>query len=172
MITLELPADSARYGTLKAGDECRLSGTIYVARDQAHKRMLEWLAAGKELPFGLTGETIYYMGPTPAPPGKPIGSAGPTTSSRMDPFTPKLLNLGLKGMIGKGPRSKEVIEAVRRNAAVYFYAFGGCGALYASKILTAEMIGFEDLGPEAVLKISIMDFPVIVAADASGGSLL
>lgn len=172
MTALTLPEDTGRFAELRAGDECLLSGVIYVGRDQAHKRITEYLDRGEPLPFELADQTIYYMGPTPAPPGRPIGSAGPTTSSRMDPFAPRLLDLGLKGMIGKGPRSPEVLDAVKRNGAVYFYAYGGCGALYASRILSAETVGFAELGPEAILRLVIADFPVIVAADARGGSLL
>ena len=171
MKKIALPIDQETLVGLRAGDEVFLSGKIISARDQAHKRMVDLLSTGNRLHFSLTGEFIYYMGPTPAPPGLPIGSAGPTTSSRMDPFTPYLLDHGIKGMIGKGPRSKEVIAAINRNNAVYFYAFGGCGALYADKIEEAELLAFPDLGPEAVYSLVVKDFPVIVAIDSQGNSL-
>ena len=154
-----------------AGDEVELTGSILVGRDQAHFRMCQSLERGEELPFSLQGETIYYMGPAPTPPGKVIGSSGPTTAYRMDPFAPRLLELGLKGMIGKGPRSQEVLEAVKRHGAVYFYSFGGCGALYAKCIKKSECIAYEDLGPEAVFRLEVEHFPLIVAADCQGNSL-
>lgn len=156
---------------LKIGDSVYISGTIYVARDAAHKRMQEILDQGKELPFELKNNIIYYMGPSPAREGRPIGSAGPTTSGRMDRYAPTLLDLGLKGMIGKGKRSKEVKEAVIRNKAIYFAAIGGAGALLSKAIIKSEVIAFEDLGAEAILKLEVKDFPVIVVMDSMGDDL-
>ena len=156
---------------LKIGDSVFISGTIYVARDAAHKRMQEMLDANKELPFELKNNLIYYMGPSPAREGRPIGSAGPTTSSRMDKYVPTLLDLGLKGMIGKGKRSKEVKEAVVRNKAIYFAAIGGAGAILSKAIIKSEIIAFEDLGAEAILKLEVKDFPVIVVMDYKGNDL-
>jgi fumarate hydratase subunit beta len=168
---LRVPLSQEDIASLKAGDEAELNGTILVGRDQAHLRLIQALDRGEELPLDIRGETIYYMGPAPTPPGRVIGSAGPTTSSRMDPFAPRLLDLGLKGMIGKGPRSREVLDAVVRNGAVYFYAFGGCGALYAQRIVSSECVAYEDLGPEAIYRLCVEKFPVVVAADAEGNSL-
>lgn len=156
---------------LRAGDYVYLSGTVYVARDAAHKRMIEGLERGEQLPINIKDAVIYYMGPSPARPGRPIGSAGPTTATRMDKYAPALLDLGQKAMIGKGKRSKEVIEAIVRNKAVYFAAVGGAGALLSKCILQSEMICYEDLGAEAVLKIEIKDFPVIVVIDSAGNNL-
>ncbi|MFC4801568.1 Fe-S-containing hydro-lyase [Neobacillus sp. GCM10023253] len=153
---------------LKAGDRVFLSGTIYTARDAAHKRMFEALQKGEELPFDVAGQTIYYVGPTPAKPGAVIGSAGPTTSGRMDKYTPVLLDLGLKGMIGKGYRSEEVIESMKKNKAVYFAAIGGSGALIAKTIQSVEVVAYEDLGPEAIYKLTIKNFPVVVIIDSEG----
>lgn len=153
---------------LKAGDRVLLNGTVFTARDAAHKRMYETLQSGKDLPFDLSGQTIYYVGPTPAKPGQVIGSAGPTTSGRMDKYTPLLLERGLKGMIGKGYRSKEVIESMKKNKAVYFGAIGGSGALIARTIKTAEVIAYEDLGPEAIYKLTVEDFPAVVIVDSEG----
>jgi fumarate hydratase subunit beta len=153
---------------LKAGDRVLLSGTIYTARDAAHKRMFESLQKGEELPFNVYGQTIYYVGPTPAKPGHVIGSAGPTTSGRMDKYTPALLDLGLKGMIGKGYRSNEVIESMKKNKAVYFAAIGGSGALIARTIQSVEVIAYDDLGPEAIYKLTIKDFPAVVIIDHEG----
>ncbi|NLF24459.1 MAG: TRZ/ATZ family protein [Deltaproteobacteria bacterium] len=164
-----LPLQNA--AELKAGEEVLLCGELIGARDQAHQRMLALLNSGRELPFSLAGAVIYYVGPAPTPPGKVIGSAGPTTAGRMDVFTPALLDAGLKGMVGKGNRSLEVVEAMRRNVAVYFYASGGCGALYAQCIKRAEPIAFTDLGPEAVFRLVVEDFPVIVAIDSQGRSV-
>lgn len=157
--------------SLIAGEEIELNGTILVGRDQAHLRLCEALDRGEPLPLDIRGETIYYMGPAPTPQGKVIGSSGPTTAYRMDPFAPRLLDLGLKGMIGKGPRSKEVLDAVIRNKAIYFYSFGGCGALYAKCIVKSELIAYEDLGPEAIYRLEVKNFPLIVAADCQGGSV-
>uniref|UniRef100_A0A942T5K3 Fe-S-containing hydro-lyase n=1 Tax=Neobacillus citreus TaxID=2833578 RepID=A0A942T5K3_9BACI len=153
---------------LKAGDRVFLSGTIYTARDAAHKRMFETLQRGEELPFDVAGQTIYYVGPTPAKPGAVIGSAGPTTSGRMDKYTPVLLDLGLKGMIGKGYRSEEVIESMKKNKAVYFAAIGGSGALIAKTIQSVEVVAYEDLGPEAIYKLTIKNFPAVVIIDHEG----
>jgi fumarate hydratase subunit beta len=154
---------------LRAGDKVTISGTIYVGRDAAHKRFMEALDKGEPLPFDPKGQIIYYMGPSPAPPGKPIGSAGPTTAYRMDPYTPRLLELGLKGMIGKGNRSPEVREALKRYKAVYFAAIGGAAALIAKCIKKCELIAYEDLGPEALRRLEVKDFPVIVVNDIYGG---
>ena len=156
---------------LKMGDSVYISGTIYVARDAAHKRMQEMLDKNMELPFELKNNIIYYMGPSPAREGKPIGSAGPTTSGRMDKYAPTLLDLGLKGMIGKGKRNQDVKEAVIRNKAIYFAAIGGAGALLSKAILKSEVIAFEDLGAEAILKLEVKDFPVIVVMDENGNDL-
>lgn len=156
---------------LKSGDYIYLSGTIYVARDAAHKRMIEALERGEELPIDIKDATIYYMGPSPAREGRPIGSAGPTTATRMDKYAPTLLDLGEKAMIGKGKRSKEVMEAIVRNKAVYFAAVGGAGALLSKCVVKSETVCYEDLGAEAILKMEIKDFPVIVVADAEGNNL-
>lgn len=170
-VNLQWPTTDTEIRALKAGDEVFLSGTIYSARDQAHKRMTELLQSGKPLPFRIENSCIYYMGPTPTPPGEVIGSCGPTTASRMDRFTPELLDAGLAGIIGKGNRNKAVVEAIRRNGAVYFYAYGGCGALYADRIVSAKTVAFPDLGPEAVRELQVKDFPVIVAIDSRGTSI-
>ncbi len=156
---------------LKAGESVLLSGTLYTARDAAHKRMVDALERGEKLPFDIKGQTLYYTGPSPAPPGRVIGSAGPTTSSRMDEFTPRLLAAGLKGMIGKGPRSPEVREAIKKYRAVYFAAVGGAGALLSKAIVSAEVVAYEDLGPEAVLRLEVKDFPATVINDISGRDL-
>jgi len=156
---------------LKAGDSVLISGTIYTARDAAHKRLIELVDSGKELPFDIEGSIIYYVGPTPAKPGMVIGSAGPTTSYRMDPYAPKLLDLGLKGMIGKGERSEEVVEAIIRNQGVYFAAIGGAGALIGKSIEEAEIVAYEDLGAEAIRKMEVKDFPVVVVIDSEGNNL-
>lgn len=156
---------------LHAGDYVYLTGTIYTARDAAHKRMQEALDAGKELPIAMQDAIIYYMGPSPAREGRPIGSAGPTTASRMDKYTPQLLDMGLKGMIGKGKRTKEVLEAIVRNHAVYFAAVGGAGALLSKAIIASEVVAYEDLGTEAIRRLEVKDFPVVVVADADGNNL-
>ncbi len=156
---------------LKAGDSVFITGTIYVARDAAHKRMTEALERGEELPIDIKDSTIYYMGPSPAREGRPIGSAGPTTSSRMDKYAPVLLDLGEKAMIGKGKRSKEVIDAMIRNHAVYFAAIGGAGALLSKCITSSEVVCYEDLGAEAIRKITVENFPVIVVIDSEGTNL-
>ena len=157
--------------SLKAGDYVYLTGTIYTARDAAHKRMQEALDKGNELPFDVAGNVIYYMGPSPAREGRPIGSAGPTTASRMDKYTPRLLDMGLGAMIGKGKRSQAVIDAVIRNGSVYFAAIGGAGALLSQRILKSEVIAYDDLGAEAIRKLEIKDFPVVVVIDSEGNNL-
>lgn len=156
---------------LHTGDYVYLNGTIYVARDAAHKRMMEALERGEELPIDIKNATIYYMGPSPAREGRPIGSAGPTTATRMDKYAPTLLDLGEKAMIGKGKRSPQVMEAILRNKAVYFAAVGGAGALLSKCIVKSETVCYEDLGAEAILKIDVKDFPVIVVADCYGNNL-
>lgn len=156
---------------LKAGDYVYLNGTIYVARDAAHKRMTEALDRGEELPIPIKDAAIYYMGPSPAREGRPIGSSGPTTASRMDKYTPRLLDLGLKTMIGKGKRTREVLDAIVRNKAVYFAAVGGAGALLSKCIKKSEIVCYEDLGAEAIRKIEVENFPVIVVADCHGNNL-
>ncbi|MSS62974.1 Fe-S-containing hydro-lyase [Velocimicrobium porci] len=156
---------------LKAGDYVYLSGIVYTARDAAHKRMYEALLKNKELPFEVSNSVIYYLGPTPAKDGQVIGSAGPTTSSRMDKYTPLLLEQGLKGMIGKGKRSKEVIESIKKNKAVYMAAVGGAGALLSKCIKSSEIIAYDDLGTEAVRKLEVKNFPVIVVVDSKGNNL-
>lgn len=166
-----LPLKDSDVSSLKAGDRVLLNGEITVARDAAHKRLFEAYNNGKEMPIDVNGGTVYYMGPSPARQGAVIGSAGPTTSTRMDKYTPLLLSLGLKGMIGKGRRSKEVIQAVKENKAVYFAAVGGCGALLSKCILSSEVVCYEDLGTEAIRKITVKDFPVIVAVDSNGNDL-
>lgn len=156
---------------LKAGDYVYISGTIYTARDAAHKRMAEALSRGEELSFDIKDQVIYYMGPAPAREGQVIGSAGPTTASRMDKYAPELLDLGLKGMIGKGKRSKAVLDGVVRNKAVYLAAVGGAGALLSKCITSAEVIAYEDLGTEAIRKLTVKDFPAIVVVDCDGHNL-
>lgn len=168
---ITVPFDKKTVSELKAGDYVYLTGTIYTARDAAHKRMYEALQNGEELPFDIVDQTIYYMGPSPAREGRPIGSAGPTTASRMDKYTPTLLELGLRGMIGKGRRSEAVREGMIQNHAVYFAAVGGAGALLSKSILAAEVIAYEDLGTEAVRKLEVKDFPVIVVMDEAGNNL-
>lgn len=168
-VTVPLTDEDAR--SLKAGDYVYLNGTVYSARDAAHKRMQEALDAGKELPFDIKGNVIYYLGPSPAREGMVIGSAGPTTASRMDKYTPELLDLGLKGMIGKGKRSQAVHEAIIRNGCVYFAAVGGAGALLSKAITASEVIAYDDLGTEAIRKMEIKDFPAIVVIDSEGNDL-
>ena len=163
---LNVPFTKEEAASLKAGDMVFLTGTIYTARDAAHKRMAETLEKGEALPFDVKGNVIYYMGPSPAREGRPIGSAGPTTASRMDRYTPALLDLGLTGMIGKGKRSREVHEAILRNKAVYFAAIGGAGALLSKAITNSEVIAYDDLGTEAIRKLTVKDFPVIVVIDS------
>lgn len=168
---LNVPFSGDEIRNLKAGDKIFLSGTIYTARDAAHKRMDESLDKDGSLPFDIKGNVIYYMGPSPARPGKVIGSAGPTTASRMDIYTPRLLDLGLLGMIGKGKRSPEVHDAIVRNGAVYFAAIGGAGALLSRCIKKSEVIAYDDLGTEAVRKLTVEDFPCIVVTDPEGNTL-
>lgn len=168
-ISVPFTDDSA--ATLRAGDYVYLTGTIYTARDAAHKRMYEALEKGESLPVNMNHNVIYYMGPSPAREGRAIGSAGPTTASRMDKYAPSLLDLGLKGMIGKGKRSEAVKEAVIRNKAVYMAAVGGAGALLSKSIISSEVIAYDDLGTEAIRKLEVKDFPVIVVMDAEGNNL-
>lgn len=165
------PYDEKTARQLHSGDYVYISGTIYTARDAAHKRMYEALEQGKPLPFDINNNVIYYMGPSPAREGRPIGSAGPTTASRMDKYTPALLDLGLRGMIGKGKRPDAVKQAVIRNGAVYFAAVGGAGALLSKSIISSEVIAYDDLGTEAVRKLQVKDFPVIVVIDSEGNNL-
>ena len=168
-ITAPIPKEDAK--SLRAGDYVYITGTIYTARDAAHKRMSEALAKGEELPISMENNIIYYMGPSPAREGRPIGSAGPTTASRMDKYAPKLLDLGLKGMIGKGKRSGEVIEAVKRNGCVYFAAVGGAGAILSKCIKESKVVAYDDLGTEAVRELYVEDFPCIVVIDSQGNNL-
>ncbi|MBO4981167.1 MAG: Fe-S-containing hydro-lyase [Lachnospiraceae bacterium] len=168
---INVPLSEADARSLKAGDYVYLTGTIYTARDAAHKRMYEALADGKPLPMDMKDNVIYYMGPSPAREGRPIGSAGPTTASRMDKYAPSLLDLGLKGMIGKGKRSQEVKDAIVRNGAVYFAAVGGAGALLSRSITASEVIAYDDLGTEAIRKLTVSEFPVIVVIDSEGNNL-
>ena len=168
---ISVPLDQKTVSALCVGDYVYLTGTVYTARDAAHKRMYETLERGGKLPVDLENSLIYYMGPSPARPGMPIGSAGPTTAGRMDKYTPALLDLGLKGMIGKGKRSQAVKEAVVRIGAVYFAAVGGAGALLSRSILSSEVIAYDDLGTEAVRRLEIKDFPVIVVMDSQGNDL-
>lgn len=168
---IKVPISREDAKNLSAGDYVYLTGTIYTARDAAHKRMKEALDQKGRLPFDIEGNMIYYMGPSPAREGRPIGSAGPTTASRMDKYTPLLLDMGMGGMIGKGKRSKEVIEAIVRNESVYFAAVGGAGALLSKCILSSEVIAYEDLGTEAIRRLEIKDFPVIVVIDSKGNNL-
>lgn len=165
------PLTEEQIRELKAGDSVLISGEIYTARDAAHKKFAEALDENKPLPLDLKDAIIYYMGPTPAKPGQIIGSAGPTTSSRMDAYTPRLLELGLKGMIGKGSRSKEVIESMKKNCAVYFAAIGGAGVLMAKAIKKVEVVAYDELGSEAVRKLFVEELPVIVAIDCYGNDL-
>lgn len=168
---ITVPFGEKEARELKSGDYVYLSGIIYTARDAAHKRMYEALEQGEELPFDIRNNIIYYMGPSPAREGRPIGSAGPTTASRMDKYTPALLELGQRGMIGKGKRSEAVRQAIIKNNAVYFAAVGGAGALLSKAIVSSEVIAYDDLGTEAVRKLEVKDFPVIVVIDAEGNNL-
>jgi len=170
-IPLRLPLDPETIHGLVVGDRVLLTGRLLVARDAAHRRMVEALRAGESLPFSLEGQVIYYMGPTPAPPGKPVGAAGPTTSGRMDPFLPELLGAGLVATIGKGPRSEAARTAMREHGAVYFVVTGGAGALLAAHVTAARVIAYDDLGPEAVREIEVRDLPAIVANDTRGRDL-
>ncbi len=165
------PLDSETIRLLRAGEKVLLSGVVYAARDAAHRRFADAMAAGRPLPLDLTGQVIYYCGPTPAPPGRVIGAAGPTTSSRMDVYVPSLLTQGLRGMIGKGRRSEEVREAIGQHEAVYFGATGGAGALLSKAVRAYETVAYEDLGPEAVAKLDVEDFPLFVVIDVLGNDL-
>jgi fumarate hydratase subunit beta len=165
------PIDSKVIEKLTAGTQVLISGVIYSARDAAHKRLIQALDRGEKLPFDPTGQTIYYMGPSPARPGQVIGSAGPTTSSRMDIYTPRLIAAGIRAMIGKGNRSAAVREAIKKHKAVYFAAMGGAGAVLAKTIKRAEVIAYEDLGAEAILRLTVEDFPAVVANDIYGADL-
>ncbi len=168
---ISLPINKETAQTLKAGEYVYLTGIMYSARDAAHKRMTEELKEGKDLPFDIKDQTIYYLGPSPARPGQVIGSAGPTTATRMDKYTPELLELGMTGMIGKGRRSDDVIASMKKNKAVYFAAVGGAGALLSKCIRKAEIIAYEDLGTEAIYRLEVEDFPVIVVIDSEGNNL-
>ena len=168
---IRVPMDKETARSLRSGDYVYLTGTVYTARDAAHKRMEEMLREGRDLPFDVKGQVIYYMGPSPARDGRPIGSAGPTTASRMDKYTPQLLDLGLGAMIGKGKRTPEVIEGIVRNGAVYLAAVGGAGALLSKCITASEVIAYDDLGTEAVRRLEIKDFPVVVVIDSEGRNL-
>jgi fumarate hydratase subunit beta len=170
-IRLTTPLSTQDVEKLNIGDKVLLSGVLYTGRDAAHKRLFDLITDEKELPIDIQGQVIYYVGPTPAKPGKPIGSAGPTTSYRMDSFAPKLIELGLKGMIGKGNRSQAVIDAMKQYKAVYFGATGGAGALIAKRIKKAEIIAYPDLGPEAIRRLEVEDFPVTVVNDTKGNDL-
>jgi len=170
-IELTTPLSTEDVENLNIGDKVFLNGIIYTGRDAAHKRLIDLLNEGKELPIDVKGQIIYYVGPSPAKPGKPIGSAGPTTSYRMDAYAPKLIELGMKGMIGKGNRASEVIEAMKKYKAVYLGATGGAGALIAKSIKKAEIVAYEDLGPEAIRKLEVEDFPVVVINDTKGNDL-
>ena len=168
-ITAPLSRDAAK--ALRAGDSCLISGVIYTARDAAHKRLCDLVAQGKELPLDIKDAIIYFVGPTPAKPGQAIGSAGPTTSYRMDAYSPTLISLGLTGMIGKGKRGPEVVDAMKVHGAVYFGAIGGCGALLSKCIKKAEVVAYDDLGAEAIRRLEVEDFPAIVIIDSLGNNL-
>jgi len=170
-IRLTTPLSDGDVENLRIGDKILLNGVLLTGRDAAHKRLFDLIKNGKDLPVGIKGQVIYYVGPTPAKPGKPIGSAGPTTSYRMDPYAPTLIELGLKGMIGKGNRSQEVIESMKKHKAVYFGATGGAGALIAKRIKKAKIVAYEDLGPEAIRILEVEDFPVTVVNDCNGNDL-
>lgn len=169
---IKLPLTDETVEKLRAGDDVRFTGVIYTARDAAHRRMVEALEKGESLPFDIGGQVIYYVGPTPAKPGQVIGSAGPTTSMRLDRFTPPLLAAGLKGIIGKGGRGLAVRDALKQHKGVYFIAVGGAGALLARQIKKVDIVAYEDLGTEAVRRLEVEDFPVIVCNDIYGGDLL
>ena len=171
IIRIQPPLTEADVRSLKAGDEVLVTGQIYTARDMAHKRLCESIEAGQPLPFVLEGAIIYFVGPTPPPPGRVIGAAGPTTSSRMDSFSPRLIAKGLRAMIGKGYRSREVRDALKQYGAVHLSTIGGAGALLSKHIVSVEEIAYEDLGTEAIRKLSVVDFPAIVAYDANGNSV-
>ena len=168
---IQVPMNREIVKTLKAGDRCLLSGVIYTARDAAHKRLCEAVKKGEKLPFDIENATIYFVGPTPARPGQVIGSAGPTTSYRMDSYSPTLIALGQTGMIGKGKRNDAVVEAMKQHGCVYFGAIGGCGAVLSKCIKKAEVVAYPDLGPEAIHRLEIQDFPVVVVIDSQGNNL-
>ena len=170
-ISIKAPLSREEAKKLRAGDSCLISGVIYTARDAAHKRLCELAAKGEPLPMDVKDSIIYFVGPTPAKPGQAIGSAGPTTSYRMDAYSPTLIGLGQTGMIGKGKRGPEVIDAMKEHGAVYFGAIGGCGALLSKCIKKAEIIAYEDLGAEAIRRLEVEDFPVIVVIDSEGNNL-
>ncbi|MFH0911593.1 MAG: FumA C-terminus/TtdB family hydratase beta subunit [Planctomycetota bacterium] len=170
-MVLTPPFDEETVRSIEAGTEVLLQGTLYAARDEAHRRMVEALERNEALPFDLRGAVLYYVGPTPGAPGRAVGAAGPTTAARMDPYTPLLLEHGLRGMIGKGGRSLEVIHAMHRFGAVYFAATGGAGALLGRCVRSAEVIAYGELGPEAIRRLAVYNFPAIVAIDAAGRSL-
>ena len=170
-ISVHVPLSRADARKLRSGDSCLLSGVIYTARDAAHKRLCELVAEGKELPMDAKDAVIYFVGPTPERPGEAIGSAGPTTSYRMDPYSPALIAIGQTGMIGKGKRSPEVIAAMKEYGAVYFGATGGCGALLSKCIKKAEVVAYEDLGAEAIRRLEVENFPVVVIIDSEGRNL-
>lgn len=169
--SVKTPLDAATVESLKAGDLVTISGVLYTARDAAHKKLVELVNKGEPLPMELEGQVIYYAGPTPSKPGRPIGSAGPTTSYRMDPYAPILIEKGLKGMIGKGERSEPVVNAMKRHGAVYFAATGGAGVLIGRSVKSAEVVAYPELGPEAIRCLEVVDFPAIVAQDCRGGNL-
>ncbi len=168
MIRISAPLSEKDVSVLHAGESVLINGVIFGARDAAHKKLVELITSGEKLPFDIKNQIVYYVGPSPARPGRVIGSAGPTTSYRMDPYTPVLLSAGLKGMIGKGPREEEVIEAIKKYRAVYFGAIGGIGALLSQAIVRAEVVAYGELGPEALWKFEVKDFPVIVINDSKG----
>lgn len=170
-VRLTTPLTDETAANLRIGQQVLINGVIYTGRDAAHKRLVELLDQGKELPVDLRGQIIYYVGPSPAPPGRVIGSAGPTTAGRMDAYAPRLIEIGLKGMIGKGARSEAVTEAMKKYGAVYFAAVGGAAALISKCIEQAEVVAYPDLGPEAIYKFTVKDFPAIVVNDAFGGDL-
>lgn len=171
IVYLKTPLTDNVIESLRIGDKVYISGIIYTARDAAHKRLVELIDNGKELPFDIKNQIIYYVGPSPAPPSKPVGSCGPTTSYRMDVYTPKLLEKGLKATIGKGNRSEAVIEAMKKYKAVYFVATGGAAALLANKVKKADVIAYEDLGAEAIMRFEVLNLPVVVANDVYGNDL-
>lgn len=169
---LELPFSEEQLAAIQAGDEVLLSGCLYVGRDQVHSRLYSLLQKGEEMPFDFKGNAIYYMGPSPAPEGYVIGSCGPTTSQRMDAFSPALLKAGLRVMVGKGPRSPEVVSAVKEYHGLYLQAYGGCGALYASAVKSTSLVAWPELGPEALVRLEIDEFPAICLLDSHGGSIM
>ena len=170
-IRLTTPLSDEDVSRLKIGDKVSLNGVVYTGRDAAHKRLVDLVKEGKDLPIDIQGQVIYYVGPSPAKPGQPIGSAGPTTSYRMDPYAPILIEKGLKATIGKGPRTEPVIEAMKKHKAVYLAAIGGAAALIAKSVKKAEVVAYEDLGAEAIRRLEVEDFPVIVANDVNGNDL-